>query len=366
METSQSIKESHCCQYCYTTGNLQRCANCKTVYYCSTQCQRLHRDNHKELCNAIMRLSAVDQSQDRQEGVYVSHLTPKERVTLGNLVGRKCTIECLLDGVQTEALWDTGAQVSVLSKDFLTEHFPARKEQPLTDLLGDSSLDLKAANGTEIPYVGWVDINFELCSDSNRHISIPFLVSTLKLDMPIIGYNVIEEIVKASTTSTENSLISVLSASFEDKISPNVPKLINFLQSTNKHELCDLKTIKKSVIIPKSSSARVSCRANTAYIDKSIPAYFEPDPARPWPSGLAISEMLVTLQPGNSSRVEVEVHNDTKHDITLKGRTVLGQIQLVTSVTPLEVQLKKEFRTCDSTSTRNSEQSTDNSSSIST
>jgi len=36
------------------------------------------------------------------------------------------------------------------------------------------------------------------------------------------------------------------------------------------------------------------------------------------------------------------VDNPTKHDITLKGRTILGHLQQVKSVTPLEVNLKEE------------------------
>jgi len=264
-----------------------------------------------------------------------------------------------LDGVVTEALWDTGAQVSVLSTDFLAEYFPTRTVRSLTDLLGDKSLELKAANGTEIPYAGWVDINFELCNDHAHHISIPFLVSTLSLDMPIIGYNVIEEIVKRSPGNIEKTLMSALSASFNKKISPNIPKLVNFLQSTKKQELCDLRTIKKDVVIPKSSFVTVTCRANTSYIDERTPAYFEPDPLRSWPSGLEINETLVTLQPGNSSRIDIEVYNDTQHDITLKGRTILGQLQLVTSVTPMEVQLKEEIRTCAVTSSSTNDKPVD-------
>jgi len=36
------------------------------------------------------------------------------------------------------------------------------------------------------------------------------------------------------------------------------------------------------------------------------------------------------------------VDNPTKHDITLKGRTILRHLQQVKSVTPLEVKLKEE------------------------
>jgi hypothetical protein len=38
------------------------------------------------------------------------------------------------------------------------------------------------------------------------------------------------------------------------------------------------------------------------------------------------------------SLLHIKVTNDTDHDISLHGRTVLGRLQLVRSVTPLEVK----------------------------
>ena len=42
------------------------------------------------------------------------------------------------------------------------------------------------------------------------------------------------------------------------------------------------------------------------------------------------------------SRIEVEVHNTSQHDIVLLNRTPLGRLQLVKSVTPMEVRLARE------------------------
>ena len=69
---------------------------------------------------------------------------------------------------------------------------------------------------------------------------------------------------------------------------------------------------------------------------------FELDPNHSWPSGLKIPETQVTVAGGSTCRVNIRVDNPTKHDITLKGRTILGHLQQVKSVTPLEVKLKEE------------------------
>jgi hypothetical protein len=39
--------------------------------------------------------------------------------------------------------------------------------------------------------------------------------------------------------------------------------------------------------------------------------------------------------------MQVQVTNDTMHDIVLPGRTVLGSFELIRSVTPIEVKLKE-------------------------
>ena len=49
-------------------------------------------------------------------------------------------------------------------------------------------------------------------------------------------------------------------------------------------------------------------------------------------------------QKGNSFRVNIEVYNSTEHAITLNGRSVLGHVELVKSVTPISVKLKNEPR----------------------
>ena len=60
--------------------------------------------------------------------------------------------------------------------------------------------------------------------------------------------------------------------------------------------------------------------------------------------------MLLCADKGSSLRLNVKVCNTTNHDIRLKGRTVLGHLQLVKLVTPLEVKLKENNSLNDSPS----------------
>ena len=336
---------SQCCTFCLKERKCEQCSGCKSTRYCSKTCQEKDWDYHKPLCQAIGHLTAREREEMDNSGFYTSHLTPKQQNTLQNLVGRKCTIHCLLNGVKVEALWDTGAQVSIISEGHLNQILPEVAIQSIEELLGDRTLNLQAANGTRIPFVGWVDVNLKLLRPDESEkcdIHVPFLVSAQPLDLPIVGYNVIEEIVKTSgSTSDEDYLEQAFMSSFPFESPTQASALVNFIQTNTQSELCTLKTGKNKVLIPKRGTMKVPCRANTGEIKTRTPVLFEPDLGMSWPSGLEVGETLVQLKQGKSSKINIEVSNTSDHDLVLNGRTLLGSLHLVKSVTPLEVKLKE-------------------------
>ena len=135
---------------------------------------------------------------DSEAKSHTCHLSPKQHVRLSSLIGKKCIVKCKLNGLHASALWDTGSQVSLVSSNLVKENFPSLKLRNLTDLLdcGDI-LDLRAANDTPVPFDGFVELTFELAKVSGGDIlTVPFLVSKISMANPIVGYNVIEQIVK--------------------------------------------------------------------------------------------------------------------------------------------------------------------------
>ena len=79
----------------------------------------------------------------------------------------------------------------MISLCYLQKHFPD-KLRDISDLLNSSYLKLEAANGTDIPYDGWVEIKFKLQGKFSKEKIVRFLVTKEKIQLPIIGYNVIE------------------------------------------------------------------------------------------------------------------------------------------------------------------------------
>ena len=75
----------------------------------------------------------------------------------------------------------------------------------LSELL-DTNLNLTAVNGTKVSYIGWVEARVTLAppsSDSDHEeLLVLFLVTSEKLDCPILGYYVIEKLVSQEKNPT--------------------------------------------------------------------------------------------------------------------------------------------------------------------
>lgn len=71
--------------------------------------------------------------------ISANNQTPlKPRVRQANrvakLIGKRCMLTCYLDGVKTDLLLDSGAQVTILGKDWLEKNLPDVNVQSLEDL----------------------------------------------------------------------------------------------------------------------------------------------------------------------------------------------------------------------------------------
>jgi hypothetical protein len=75
---------------------------------------------------------------------------------------------------------------------------------------------------------------------------------------------------------------------------------------------------------------------------------FEPEVDELLPNGLEFGQSLLYLKKGPNTRISVSIHNATDRDIVLTGRMQVGEIHLVTSVTPVhaeELTLKQTNKT---------------------
>ena len=212
--------------------------------------------------------------------------------------------------------------------------FPDTEIKDISELI-EAELNITAANGEAIPYVGWVQLNFQL-SQGQPLLQVPFLVTEKYLNLPLIGYNVIEHCVKSNNLSPH-----AMNSVFNDVPAKSIEALVEFIQAAEKEQLGIAKSSKNVYMIPKGETVNISCRVSHGPIASCTPVIFEPDELHPWPSLLLIPEKLLDVKQSKSSQIEIEVTNTTKHDILLPNQTVLGRIELVQSVTPVEVKFKE-------------------------
>ena len=157
----------------------------------------------------------------------------------------------LIGGAQVKLLWDTGSEVSIVSQDWVEANLADHEIKNISEILEEGrELTLKAANGTDIPYIGYIETSFEL-KDSACPIIVPFLVTEENFDPFILGYNVIELIVAERSNAEHEGKVpisEVLSESFSNMSSGNIHALANFVQTSKNGILCDLKTTKMMLL----------------------------------------------------------------------------------------------------------------------
>ena len=264
--------------------------------YCSKKCQQAHWKDHKSICCTIKELlrqnrESTKHDSDAERVNYVSHLTPKQRAKVARLIGNKCLISCILSGKQANALFETGTQVSVASKPWLEANLPDYMLHDISDLLLDQKLDLKAANGTEIKYIGWTPIEFHLSNSGEENkITVPFLVTETDINPPIVGFNVIELLIRGGLNQQTGieTLLNEMTATFMDSSPDNVKAFVDLISVSTPTELCTLKTEKRMVVIPKGAVIVVTCRANTGSLECKTPVLFEPLSKFELPYGLEL------------------------------------------------------------------------------
>lgn len=77
-------------------------------------------------------------------------------------------MNCEIDDTPVQALWDTGSQVSIINESCRQRVLPHTVLQSFEELLGPGVLLGNAANETEIPFSGWIEVVFQPTAGSNN------------------------------------------------------------------------------------------------------------------------------------------------------------------------------------------------------
>ena len=305
---------------------MYQCSSCKTSKYCSPKCQKEHWSSHKVLCSAISSLS----SPGAKKTMFKSHLKPSVHRKLIRLVGRRCEVNCTMNGLEMKGLWDTGAMVSVVSREWLSEMFPDVEIKDLRELL-DEPLDIRTANEGKMPCEGWVELSFEM--STGPVIDVPFLVINGSLPTPIIGFNVIFELLKEKSVDLMKELQDAFG--LDDT---KFKQTVNIIEAAGSESLSDVRSSKKNVTLGAGEAMKLKCRAPVGYLDSDTPVLFQPDVLQEWPEALKLNEQLLMLRKGTCAKVIISIVNSSGHKVVIPANTMFGHLELVNSVTPVDVR----------------------------
>ena len=322
-----------------------RCKRCHTQSYCSRKCQKSCWSEHKVWCDSIVELESRVRNKAFADVKVISKsssLSPKEEVKLVKLVGRKCTVNCSLDAVESQVLWDTGAEVALISQAWLDEHCPEKEIKNVSDLLGHN-LYLKVANNSLLDYLGYVEIIFKLSADA-KPLKVPFLVTAGEMNIPLIGYNVIEEVHRSENERVDGAnVIDMFASSFDHVDRQKAEALVNLIEkrATSSDELGSLGEVNlggKDVVVPKGQNLKLKCVCRCGPLSSDTVAMFQPDLQLDLDSGLVVGEGIVVVERGKRKLV-VPVSNPTGSDIVLRARSHVGVVVPVNSVLPCPVEV---------------------------
>ena len=259
--------------------------------------------------------------------------TPTSR-RLAKFIGAKALARCDLNGLTVDALLDTGAQVSMIDRSWKKKYIPDAPVRPLSEIFDNEELEIQAVNGGVLPFDGWVLIAVSFAGNSalSQSIMVPFLISSINLERPILGFNVLEEVVQDRPAELLPALTTLLSDSISASVD-QVELLVNFIQ-TDKPSTCPklLRTGNYDTAVPAGQVAWVKCQIPSP-VDQSDPLLlFEPEENNAHLTELEIAEGLLEMQSAKRPYVTIPVRNCTKHPVIIPRKTVLGSVQAVARV----------------------------------
>ena len=318
------------CQSCLKLCKVvKKCKKCQGGCYCSNECRSSHVSSkfHQDLCIPIQQLQEYE--LDKRVCSVRETVQVKKKNELIRLVGEKAVVNCVLGGVSESVLWDTGAMVSLVGKEWVESNFPNTDVLAVSDFLEGDDLHLCTANNSEVTVEGVVVLNFGLGSVS---VQVPFVVSVDQLNQPIIGYNVIEHLVRMEKEKLPPELqLSIPSLSLS-----KAQAVVNLIDA-DAVEIKDVKLMNKTVI-PPHSRCKIRCHTNFRTDEAKQSVLFCPDILD---SELEFVECVAEVKLGNPS-INVVVSNPTNQQFSLRKGLHLGTVEAVSAVIPVMPKDKKK------------------------
>lgn len=250
---------------------------------------------------------------------------PQAATSAASLIGDCPMIQVRIEGVEMPCLLDTGSQVTMLRKGDFEKHFGQRGHN-----LKDPSawLTLRAANGTDIPYLGYVEMEVEVAGVRLPNIGIIVVKDTCLNVSGLLGMNIIKQVWERlwqdntlrqwrSEPTTNGRGREVWQRAMltckREKAFASEGGQVGYIRVASR----------RTVLIPGRKEVMLDCRCRNGPGGRSFEALVEPLSTT---DGLLVARTLVTVQQG---RVQVRVCNVSQAPIALHRFQKLGELHLL-------------------------------------
>ena len=244
------------------------------------------------------------------------------------IVGSRNTAAIYVDGIATTALFDTGAEIQLVSKQFCEDH--NIEIQPIAKLTECSTM-----NGEIFGYEGFVELNvqipgrdfsedhlFLVTSEISHQKEIPIVLGTYfigSLSQYVQGFDK-EEFDSLDHTIKQAYLSWVEATRIREQYGCEPP--LGFVRTT------------KPVTIQAGTSREIHGLTKIKHGGYSVNCISEPAMGHKLPKGLNLIPGYSPLGPG-SCRVSALIENKSNTNITIPARTVICQLGLANKIPKL-------------------------------
>ena len=244
------------------------------------------------------------------------------------IVGSRNTAAIYMNGIATTALFDTGAEIQLVSKQFCKDN--EWEIQPIEKLTECSTV-----NGEIFGYEGFVEVNVQIPGRdfSEDHLFLVTSELSHQKDIPVVlGTYFIESLSKYLHGIDKNVF---------DSLDYTVKQAyLSWVEATRIREKygCEpplgfVKTT-KPVLIQAGTSREIHGLTKIKHGGYAVNCISEPAIGQQLPNGLTLIPGYSPLSPG-SCRVSAVVENSTGKDITIPARTTICQLGLANRIPKL-------------------------------
>ena len=244
------------------------------------------------------------------------------------IVGSRNTAAIYMDGIATTALFDTGAEIQLVSKQFCEDN--EWKIQPIEKLTECSTV-----NGEIFGYEGFVEVNVQIPGRdfSEDHLFLVTSELSHQKEIPVVlGTYFIESLSRYLHGIDKNEF---------DSLDYTVKQAyLSWVEATRIREKygCEpplgFEKTTKPVLIQAGTSREIHGLTKIKHGGYAVNCISEPAIGQQLPKGLKLIPGYSPLSPG-SCRVSAVVENSTGKDITIPARTTICQLGLANRIPKL-------------------------------